>query len=73
MPRREPPLPESRANSPANRVPKKGHAGQTPMDKFNDLARRVVNVPREELRREQERYDAANAARRVQRKRKTVP
>jgi hypothetical protein len=43
------------------------------MQKFNQLARRIVNVPREELRQEQEDYDATNAIRRQQRKRKGAP
>ena len=53
--------------------PKSPSANLTPMQKFNQLARRVVNVPREELRHEQECYDAANAIRRSQRKRKGHP
>jgi hypothetical protein len=40
------------------------------MEKFKSLAGRLINVPREELRREQDQYDAENAARRAQRKRK---
>ncbi|MGC2412752.1 MAG: hypothetical protein WA459_08660 [Stellaceae bacterium] len=35
------------------------------MRRFNELARKIVNVPREELRQEQNIYDAANAARRA--------
>jgi hypothetical protein len=38
--------------------------------RFNDLARKLVNVPREELRHEQERYDVENSARRDRSKRK---
>lgn len=64
MPRRDHLLPESRAKveeggwSPASR----------PLDKFKDLARKLVNVSREELRREQEKYGADNAVRRSQRR-----
>jgi hypothetical protein len=67
MPRRERSLVKKAAKAAG------GGAGQgakqTPMQKFNDLARRVINVSREEYRQEQERYDAANAVRRAQRKR----
>jgi hypothetical protein len=73
MPSRERPQPESRAKAEASREPESRRATPSPMEKFNDLARRVVNVPREELRREQERYDVVNAVRRAQRKQKDAP
>jgi hypothetical protein len=37
------------------------------MEKFRNLAKRVVNVSREEFQREEGRYNAANAARRQNR------
>jgi hypothetical protein len=70
MPSRVRPPPESRAKAAVSREPARGGVAPSPMEKFNDLARKVVNVPREELRQEQERYDAANSVRREQRKRR---
>ncbi len=43
------------------------------MGKFRELARKLVNVPREELRKKRELYESSNVARREQRKRKGAP
>jgi hypothetical protein len=70
MPKRTSRRPESPGNT-GGTAPREQRVGAPdPMRDFNDLARKLVNVPREELRREQELYDAANAARRSHRKRR---
>jgi hypothetical protein len=43
---------------------------EAPMRLFRDLARKLVNVPREELRDQRPRYTTENAAQRERRKRK---
>jgi hypothetical protein len=37
---------------------------QSPMARFRDLTRRLLNVSRGQIKDEQQRFDAANAARR---------
>ena len=36
---------------------------RSPMDRFRDLARKLVNVPREDINREEERHKELNTAR----------
>jgi hypothetical protein len=54
MPQRERPSAGNRAKAAESAGVSTLMAGSSPIQKFNELARRVVNVPREELRREQE-------------------
>ena len=61
------PLRERDAKGAANETPSR--VSQGALQNFKTLARRLVNVPREQLHHEEERYQVANAARRKQRKR----
>ena len=70
MRRQNRPRPEGHAKAEASDAALNEPAAPGATQRFNDLARKLLNVPREELRYEQERYDVANAARRERRKRK---
>lgn len=70
MPPREPARPPESSGKGADCADERLRA-PTPFQKFNDLARKLLNVPREELHDAQERHAAANAAR-DQRKRRSA-
>ena len=50
---------------PDNGVDSVQNDGRSPMQRFTDLARGLVNVSREDLEREQAKYDVANQARKA--------
>jgi hypothetical protein len=68
MPLRKRPHTESPANSAVDDSAAPPVGSRESMEKFNELARKLVNVPRDELREKQHTYDAANASRRAERK-----
>jgi hypothetical protein len=55
--------PESPASAKGEARKRARDETTTPMDKFRSLARRLVNVPRQKLIEEQERYDKGKANR----------
>jgi hypothetical protein len=67
MPQRDRPRRERRAKVGEEGPQSGGVTEPNSMQKFNELARRLVNVPREELLREEEQYKIENATRRRRR------
>lgn len=57
-----PPPPRGTPGKDAGSAPN-AEAPKSPMDRFKDVAKRVVNVSREEFKREEDRYKAANSPR----------
>jgi len=70
MRRQHRPRPEGHAKAEASDATINEPVAPGATQRFNELARKLLNVPREELRHEQDQYDVANAARRESRKRK---
>lgn len=60
------PPPRDRTGKDVESVPSKPE--RSPMERFSDLARGLVNVSREDFKREEERYAIKNAARKNEKK-----
>ena len=60
----QPPPPEGTADKGAEEDRESVSHAQSPMDNFRDLARAVLNVSRNQVRLEEERFAIANARKR---------